>query len=57
MKEKCKGYECNGGLEIIGFGDNQNGQITGNYKHGKIFKFPVIINFFSGKNVRGVITY
>jgi hypothetical protein len=45
--------ECNGGSDVIGWGDNGSGQVNGDVNIGFI-DTPQILKDFIGKNIQGV---
>ena len=45
--------ECNGGSDVIGWGDNGSGQVNGDSNIGFV-ETPQIIREFIGKNIQGV---
>ncbi len=51
----CQGkFECNGGTEVFGWGENSGGQITGDLEFLPFIDSPHLVRQFSNKNIVGV---
>ena len=46
-------YQCNGGTEVVGWGENTFGQVNGKTRP-KSFDKPHVLSCFSGKRIKGV---